>query len=236
LAQGLTVLGFSDHTPLPDDRWPGIRMPMDELADYVQSIRRSRPQFPGLKLLGGMECEYFKEYHNFFKEELLGKWGLDYLIAGVHFYFNSGRWKGVHGGVKTRYELKSYAGTVIKSMEAGLFTFISHPDLFANSYLEWDAEARAVSRDMLDAAASYGAVLEINSSGFRRGRVESKRGQRAVYPLAEFWELASEYRVKVVVNSDAHSPEHIATGIKECMAMVEKFNLSLADLSYLEVK
>jgi histidinol-phosphatase (PHP family) len=206
-------------------------MHSDELKDYVFSIRKARLQFPRLKILCGMECDYLKEYHNFYQEELLGKWELDYLIAGVHFFSNYGSWGSVNGGITNKHELKSYARAVISAMDSGLFSFISHPDMFANSYLEWDAEARAVSRDILAAASCCGVLLEINSYGLRKEKVISRGGERAMYPLLEFWKLAKEYKIKAIVNSDAHSPQELREGIEECTEFAIKLGLALADFS-----
>ena len=36
--QGLQVLGISDHTALPDDRWPNVRMAFSDLPDYTAAI------------------------------------------------------------------------------------------------------------------------------------------------------------------------------------------------------
>ncbi|MBN1799739.1 MAG: histidinol-phosphatase [Spirochaetales bacterium] len=234
LADGINVLGFTDHTPLPDNRWLSVRMHMDELEEYLSAITKAKPQYPGLTILSGLECDYFIEYHNFYKEELLGAWGLDYLIAGTHFFKVNGRFRGAHGGTMDRKELKAYTKACIKAIESGLFTFISHPDLFGMSCLEWDKEARAASQDILAAAAHNRVALEINSYGLRKKRVRSDQGERPVYPVQQFWELAADYDVKVVANSDAHTPEEVAGGIEYCQQLAADWGLTLADLSYLE--
>jgi histidinol-phosphatase (PHP family) len=234
LANGITVLGFTDHTPLPDNRWRSIRMHMDELDEYVTAMKAARTHYPGLTVLSGMECDYFKEYRDFYKQELLGKRGLDYLTAGVHFFKTNGVFKGAHGEVTGKPELRAYAGACIKAIESGLFTFLSHPDLFALSYVEWDREAQAVSKDILAAAEQNNVALEINSCGLRREPVRTEQGTRPAYPLFQFWELAADYQIEVVVNSDAHTPEDVAHGIEHCLQLAATLGLCLADLSYLE--
>jgi len=236
LTGGITVLGFTDHTPLPDNRWLSVRMHMDELEEYLAAITKAQKQYQGLTILSGLECDYFKEYHNFYKEELLDKWGLDYLIAGTHFFKTNGVFKGAHGEITGRRELKAYAAACIKAIESGLFTFITHPDIFGMSYLKWDKEAQAVSKDILTAAAHNGVALEINSYGLRKKRVHTEQGERPVYPILQFWELAADYKVEVVANSDAHTPAEVAGGIEHCLQLAADWGLSLADLSYLEQK
>ena len=77
--QGLVVLGMTDHTPLPDERWPGMRLAMSELPDYLGAIEAAQAQYPELRILKGWKW-WAEEYHTFYGEELLGRYELDYLI------------------------------------------------------------------------------------------------------------------------------------------------------------
>jgi histidinol-phosphatase (PHP family) len=77
-------------------------------------------------------------------------------------------------------------------MATGLFAFVAHPDLFANAYLAWDAEAEACSRAILAAAADLSVPLEINGYGMRKPEIETREGVRRKYPWRRFWELAGE--------------------------------------------
>jgi histidinol-phosphatase (PHP family) len=234
LEHGVTVLGITDHTPLPDNRWHSVRMRMDELDGYLDAIAAAGAEYPALTVLAGLECDYFKEYHNFYKEELLGRRGLDYLIAGTHFFRVNGVFKGAHGGVMGKPELGAYTAACVMAIESGLFTFISHPDIFGMFYVEWDEEARAAAGDILAAAAAHRVALEINSYGLRKPPLAAGEEQRPMYPLPAFWELAAEYDIRVVINSDAHTPADVAAGIAECGLLARKLGLRRADLSYLE--
>jgi histidinol-phosphatase (PHP family) len=56
--KGYETLGISDHTPLPE--FPvsqEIRMSISELGAYVQAMETAQKDFPGIKILKGMECE-----------------------------------------------------------------------------------------------------------------------------------------------------------------------------------
>jgi histidinol-phosphatase (PHP family) len=234
LEHDVAVLGFTDHTPLPDNRWRSVRMHMDELDGYLDAIEAARKEYPALTVLAGLECDYFKEYHNFYKEELLGRRGLDYLIAGTHFFKVGGDFKGAHGEIMGKRELVSYAVACIKAIESGLFTFISHPDIFGMFYVNWDTEARAAAGDILAAAAQNRTALEINSYGLRKPPMAAGKIQRPMYPLPEFWELAADYDIEVVINSDAHTPPDVAAGLNECGLLARNLGLQQADLSYLE--
>lgn len=230
----LVVLGISDHTALPDNRWSHIRMDISELPDYSQAIDKARIDFPDLCILKGAECEYAPEYASFFSDVLLGEYSFDYLIGAAHFFPLQGNWAGSYGNTDTIEGLQAYVKYFIESMETGLFTFMAHPDLFGNSYLNWDENAIAASRDLLTAAAQLNMPLEINGYGLRKPKIETPEGDRCMYPWLPFWELASEYDTTVIVNSDAHKPEDIIGKMDEAANIGSRFNLKFADLSHLE--
>ena len=234
IENGLHVLGISDHTALPDNRWPHIRMDIDELPDYCAAIETAQEKFSDLVILKGAECEYMPAYHSFFKDSLLGELEFDYLIGAAHFFPVDGEWVGSYGGVTSRKELQAYASYFIESMQTGLFAFMAHPDLFGNSYHRWDQDAIAISRDMFVAAAELGIPLEINGYGLRKPMIDTHDGQRRMYPWIPFWELACEYDVQFIVNSDAHSPDDIIGNMAEATAIGERLGLTPANLSFLE--
>lgn len=232
--QGLVVMGMTDHTPLPDDRWPGMRMSMSELPDYLRAIETAQTQFPELRILKGMECEWAQEYHTFYEEELLGRCELDYLILGTHFFPYNGSWRGSHSGIYNPKRLKAYTEHLIRSMESGLFAMVAHPDLFGLAYLEWDKNTEACTRDILSAAEELQIPLEINGYGFRKAPIDTPSGPRPAYPWLPFWELASEYNIMVVVNSDAHTPAEVGGSLKQGLQMAHELGLKIADLKHLE--
>lgn len=235
---GLKVLGISDHTALPDDRWPNIRMPIAELPSYVAAIDAaidaSSSSFSGLRILKGAECEYAPEYHSFFQDTLLGEYEFDYLIGAAHFFPFKGQWVGSYGGADSVEGLRAYADYFIQSMESGLFAFMAHPDLFGNCYHRWDNNTISASRDIFTAAESLKMPLEINGYGLRKPKITTEDGVRCMYPWLPFWELATEYNITAIANSDAHRPEDVTSNIAEATEIGQKLGLAFADLSHLE--
>ena len=217
----LHTLGITDHTPLPDDRWPTVRMSMKELDGYVQAVRDAKQKYPGLKILCGMECEWAEEYRHFYEEELIHRCGLDYLVGAVHYFPFNGGWQDVINGVKTKHELHAYTDWLIETMASRLFSFIAHPDLFANSYIEWDEDVASCAKSIFKASKAYNVPLEINVSGFRKRFVQSKDGMRPMYPWKPFWEVAFEFDVEVLVNSDAHRPEDIVAYVDRGVKLIQ---------------
>jgi len=227
VARGLTTLGFSDHTPLPDGRWKSVRMGMDELAGYCQAIEEARLLFPRLEILKGLECEYLPELEGLYRDEFLGTWSMEYLVGGAHWYPYEGSWTPIYGTAMDAAKLRAYVDYLIASLQSGLFAFIAHPDLFGVAYKEWDAEAAACSRALLEAARGLHIPLEINGYGMRKPTLETPSGTRLMYPWLPFWELAGECGVQAVLCSDAHEPENVAAGLTEGAEIARRCGLEV---------
>jgi histidinol-phosphatase (PHP family) len=234
VAQGFTVLGMSDHTALPDNRWLGVRMDFRELPDYCRAIDQAREEFPELTVLKGMECEFADSYTSFYRDTLLDELQFDYLIGAAHFFPLNGEWVGSYGGADTVAGLRAYADYFIESMESGLFAFMAHPDLFGNCYHTWDLNTVSAAEDIFTAAADLKMPLEINGYGLRKPLIDTPEGKRRMYPWLPFWELAADYDVTVIVNSDAHRPQDVGGNMSEAAAIGERYGLQFADLGYLQ--
>lgn len=218
--QGAKILGISDHTPLPDKRWPWVRMTMEELPLYEGQIEAAREAERELTILKGAECEWDTAYRSFYTEELLGRRNFDYLIGALHWFPHRGDWLSL-GETETPAHLVSYARHLIKTIESGIFAFIAHPDGFGAGYKKWDKEIAACTRDILEAAAEAKVPLEINGYGFR------KKGRP--YPVEGFWETAASWPISAICNSDAHNPRDVLASIDDARALGEQYGLEVLD-------
>jgi len=227
--QGAQALGISDHVALPDNRWPEVRMPFDQLDDYEAAIESARTQMPQMKIYKGMECEYDTVYHNYFQDELLGERAYDYLIGAAHYAPLNGKWLFAFEKLNTTAALLAYGKYLGMMMETGLFAFIAHPDVFGCSNDVWHSDLTACSRDILRAAEATQTPLEINGNGFRKTLKSTKEGSRHPYPWHPFWELAADYKIKVICTSDAHRPEHVLANIDDGLAFAKTYHLETID-------
>lgn len=224
--KGFTVLGFSDHTPFPDDRILPIRMAYGELSVYLAGIEEARQRYPQLKILAGMECEYFPELHEYYQDILLGESGLDYLIGSVHFYLYHGRPQGFWGDFRMdREALQSYTAAYTQMLESGLFLFGAHPDTFGASIDVWNEDCEDCARSICETAARLSIPLEINTSGWLKA--DQHPESPVPYPLPEFWQTAARYGVKVLVNSDAHAPAVLDAYLAEGYRLAESCGLEV---------
>jgi histidinol-phosphatase (PHP family) len=231
VAQGLEVLGMSEHCPFPDHRWEHTRMPFSMRGRYLEDCRSVRDAFaPSLKMPIGFECDYLPEYESYYRDEILGTLGCDYLICSVHdLAREKDKEFSLFSNKLDKQDLVAYTDLYLKALQSGLFLFGAHPDLFAYNYRSWDAEAEACSRAIIECASSCSVPLEINRNGMRKKLVRSEDGNlRYAYPLERFWAMATEYPLKVVCNSDAHDPAQVNDRDPECAAFAAKVGIQYA--------
>jgi len=227
---GLVELGISDHAPLPDNRWEFMRMNLLELNDYSKKISMAQVEYDEIKLYKGMECDYNSDYMSFYEDTLLGDYRFDYLIGSVHWFPHNGDLISINDGPRTGPELYSYINYLIQAISTGKFLFIAHPDIFYKRYRSWDENCEASCRDLLAAASNNDTPLEINGLGFRKPKINDGKTWRRPYPSNEFWALAAEFNISVVINSDAHRPKDIIANIGDGIELAEKYDLQQAEI------
>jgi histidinol-phosphatase (PHP family) len=220
IRHGIRKLGFSDHIPCPfaDDYVSGIRMTMEQAAEYVSCIRSLSEEYRDkITLYVGFEAEYIPA---FYKEQtaMARALGCDYLIMGQHFLRSEE--KGPYTGApSTDAEfLKAYVDMVIEGMQTGSFTYLAHPDLanYVGPQEIYDREMKRLCRAMKELSIP----LEINILGM---------GCKKHYPREHFWELVSEVGNQVILGLDAHSVANMedVDSYRKCMQMVDKYGLHL---------
>ncbi|MBO4926752.1 MAG: histidinol-phosphatase [Clostridiales bacterium] len=200
IAQGFTVLGFSDHVPQPYPKGfrSGIRMTMDEIEDYTGTLVKLRDEYKDqIKILIGYEVEYSARFFPTLLKELR-RFPLDYLIQGQHFAVNEIDGFYVGAPFSKAEDLKAYVDTTIEGMETGLFTYLAHPDL--PYFLGNDDIYLHQMRRIVEKAVELDIPLEVNMYGFSDHRN---------YPCHRFFNMAKELHPKFVLGCDAHQPKLI---------------------------
>lgn len=221
--KGFTDIGFADHCPLPDEWWPEIRMSVSQLPDYLHKIDEAREKFINIKIRKGLECDYFKRYESFFKEELPNQYHLDYLVGSVHGYNYQGETYVVYHSDMNASRMAAYAKHYVSAMESGAFSFMAHPDLYCIKVDQWDENAAACAKEIFQAAEELKVPLEINTSGYLKAK-----GGKVMTPREEFWALASDYQIRVLVNTDAHTPKQIDAFMEQGYELARRNQLSVS--------
>ncbi|MCR5289694.1 MAG: histidinol-phosphatase [Treponema sp.] len=200
IQKGFTKLGFSDHTPqpYPSDFVSRIRMTMDQLDEYVQTIKTLAKEYASdITIYTGLEVEYLPTYFNTLIHEIQQR-DIDYIIMGQHFIPDER--DGFYSGDKTAEEdkLKQYVDLVIEGLQTGKFTYLAHPDLI--NFIGPDTIYLKHMERLCNCMLTQSIPLEVNMLGF-----DAKRN----YPCNRFFKLASDMGCSFVIGCDAHTPNTI---------------------------
>ncbi len=214
--RGLGELGFADHNPMPEqfDDW---RMLISDLPRYIESVEEARAAFPQLNIKLGLECDYIPGYE-WWIEKLAGMHDWDYLIGSVH-YLPDG-WEVDHPKYISRHTegadaiWESYWKTYEQCIRSGLFDFVGHPDLPKKFGILPEGDLMRFYGRSIDALAETGVAFEINTAGLRNICNE-------LYPARPFVAAAQAAGIPLLINSDAHRPEHVAADFDKAVALAK---------------
>ena len=230
--EGLGLLGFSEHCPLPDREYQkGNRMDFEELPLYEADIRSEQLRNPDIRILIGAECDWLPDELGFYKDILLGERGYDYISCSVHDMTDSAGEEHYLGHFTSMDvpTLLRYVRIYTDALRTGIFTFGCPPDLFMAGYRRWDADVIAASKDIIQCAIDCNIPLEFNDLGLRKKPIVADDGTvRAPYPVLEFWELARDLGVTAITNSDAHKPADVAAHKRSTMLWAQEIGLKLS--------
>ena len=234
LDKGLTLLGFSEHSPRP--------LGFDYLHEYREQLTRHLPDYARevlalkaapregghgpCRVLFGMEMDWLDGQEDYTRAACTA-YDFDYLLGSVHFL---GRW-GFDDGVEpwksaSQEECESRYTAYFTAWEAmirsGLFNIAAHPALIKIFSVEqfhiWLAKAESTAhiRRCLTALRDAGMAMEISSAGLRKAC-------REIYPAPPIMALAAELGLPVSFASDAHGVDDVAHGFARLASYAKAF-------------
>ena len=205
---GLTTLGFSDHTPwiYPDGYISPIRMSVDQFDDYIHTIEKAKVKYDGqIKIYSGLEVEYHPDKLPWLCERAK-KYGLDYMILGNHSYphdeYGSPQCHDFFAA-HTVEDIQLYVDVLTQAVKSDLFSCIAHPEVFMRGYRQIDDAAIAAFEKIITLAKKHDVILEYNLNG----RPWDKLHDIHTYPHPLFWQMAGKANCKAIVGYDAHFPQ-----------------------------
>lgn len=223
---GFDVLGFSEHCPFPDDFYNSTRMAFSQRPQYENDVHRAKKE-SSIKVLLGYECDYFPKYRGYF-EDLREK--TDFLISGTHLIIRqSGKWSSPFSISFSKSDMFSYCASCIEAIKSNLFLFIAHPDVFLLNR-KWDEDAKAISRDIIEAALESNIPLEINGNGIIKA--EHDGASEWGYPNRNFWALASSYGIKAVCSLDAHRVRNLDLHYSDVYSFADQMGIKLLEPAF----
>ena len=225
---GYKLYGVSDHVFLPGISEPLTRGDYSVFGEYVEVFNKVKNKYQNqIEMYLGFECEYSDYFLDYYHSLLKDK-GIDYLICGQHCNYDNGVCFGY--GFDSReldIVLPLYKQDLIDAMKSGIFLYIAHPDIFFMGATEVTDKFKEMTKDIIDAAVKYDAVLELNIHGFFRHH--DREGKRYIdYPCEYFWKEVAKTNIKVVHGGDYHDPKEIED---------EKFKIKLDEfLKNIDIK
>jgi histidinol-phosphatase (PHP family) len=213
--KGLPEICITDHVPAPGGYDASNRMVAGEFPGYLDSVAEAARAFPGRVKLG-IEADYYPGCETYLPR-FLDSAPFDLVLGSVHFIGDWGfdnpanleRWR----GADPRHVWSDYFTLIRQMAETRLFDVISHFDLpkkFGHRLPESDM--RDLIGPTLDAIATSGMAVELNTGGLRKPVKE-------IYPSLVVLELIRKHGIPILFGSDSHAPSETGYGFAEAVTL-----------------
>jgi histidinol-phosphatase (PHP family) len=211
---GLPEVGLTDHL-VPYDPDDDYGIAHDRLAEYVAAVREaSTAAQDRIRVLTSVEVDYDpREWRHLVG--MLAEHRFDYIIGSVH---------GMDGRPIDYIEDKvlqdwpdddalytRYFGAVAEMAGSGVIDIVGHLDLPKKFGRRPGPGVREAAEAALDAIATAGVLVEINTSGLRYSI-------REPFPSADMLGGAHRRGIGITFGSDAHQPQEVADGFDQALA------------------
>ena len=219
---GISLITFTCHVPLDDDRLggSGIRMAEAELPRYTDMVAEAAELADGLgvRVLTGIEAEISPDRNLMERmDEILTRHPFDFVLGSLHHPFPVYReWLRDNGILEDREIIDAYFRHLAEGARSGRYDSLAHPDVIriygTVEHFE-PAEHEPVIREFLRAVVDEDLCLEVNTSGLTKGVYQ-------VHPDPLILDWASEAGVKLTLGSDAHRPEAVGQKFDEVLPLL----------------
>lgn len=176
IAKGYEYFAMTDHSSIV-----GVTKGMgkkDIMKQWKEIDKLNKKYGKKIKIFKGSEVDILKDGGLDFDDEVLK--GLDIVIIAAHLYQRLGE--------------KEQTKRLIEAIENPYSTMMAHPSgrlINKRPMMEYDVEK------VIEACASNGVALEINSSPLRLDLID------------KYVRIAKDKGVKIAINTDAHSPSQL---------------------------
>ena len=227
IRQGLKILGFSDHSPVPFENSFAIKN--NEVNNYITTIKSLKEKYKDqIDIYCSMEMDFIPGIVKDFKktkEEL----NLDYMIGSVHLVGNNiDRLWFIDGSKVETYDeglFNYYDGDIKKGVKAFFhqynemieteeFDIVGHFDKIkmhnrGRYFRENDKWYRDYLMETLTLIKEKSLIVEVNTRGIYKKRSDD------FYPSAWLFPIMREMNIPVVISSDSHKAEELTMCFKE---------------------
>ena len=197
---------------------------LSRFIPHYAELDRLREQNPDMKILGGMEVDFFDDtkWRKGF-EQGISVLKPDYIIGACHFIeydnmlLNSHDWKNATPD-EQNILLHLYWDKVAKAAQSGLFTWMAHLDLPKKANLGQTDNWTATERKAVDAIAKSDTAIEINTGYYHPYCYEP-------YPSNRILQMVRDNNIPVLVSDDAHASAQLGRHFDEAESLIKQFNL-----------
>lgn len=225
--QGLTTLGFSEHSPLPFDN--NFSVKSDDMPRYVAEIAQLKEEFKdSIDIYCALEADYLTGVSEPFAVTR-EKYHLDYLIGGVHlvtpvpcpevprpaspvssiWFIDGPKWEVYDEGLQRlfggdiRKAVRRFFEQSNEMIENEPFDIIAHFDKIKmhnreRYFHEDEPWYRKLALETLDLIRQKGLVMEVNTRGIYKKRYDG------FYPSPWLMEEACKMGIPAIISADAH--------------------------------
>ncbi|MBP5401811.1 MAG: histidinol-phosphatase [Treponema sp.] len=212
------ILGFSGHSMYPFASTWHISPKEHEL--YTDTVRQLAEKYKDkIKILLGFEADFISSMCNP-SFERFKKFNPDYLIGSVHYIVNEKGYvtvdesvEGVKGGIERLFNgngkkfVQEYFSLEREMIRNCDFTILGHPDLVRvrngklNFFDENDSWYKNELKELVKEIKKKDVIVEINTGALGRKLMDD------VYPSEYLLGLLCEARIRITINSDAHTTD-----------------------------
>jgi len=226
--RGLSMIGCTDHAPMPDDYDEKHRMNFEQFhAVYKPAVLELREKYKGvIDVKFGVEGDFFPGTEDWVRDFHAAN-DFDYVIGSVHYL---GEWgfdnpvfvhKYDEANIDEIYE--RYFDHIRRSAESGLFDIIGHCDLVKKFGHRPTRNMDEIVRETMKAVKASGIVVEINTSGLRKPVAE-------MYPSENILKIAGELGIPLTLGSDAHTPGDVGRDFDKARALIERYGRGMVSV------
>jgi histidinol-phosphatase (PHP family) len=182
-------------------------MPLDRLDDYIADVQANAAANPGVTVRLGIEADYFSQTWRQL-DGLLKAHPFDYVIGSVHYVgtfpvdFSPVVWEPL-GQADIDEIYRGYWIAIRELAECGIYDIVGHLDLPKKFGFVPACDLSHEIGAALDAIATAGVAVELNTSGWDKTCADG-------YPAQELVQAVHDRDIPVLVSADAHAPTEVA--------------------------
>lgn len=224
LAQGLSALGFSGHSPMPTPQdWT---VQVEDLPRYRQEALRLKSAYRDeIPLYYGLEFDLVSQ---------IPLDGYEYIIGSVHHIPVDGSWVSVDDAVEvTRHNVQdlfhgdsdaysaAYYRQLLRVADDPRLDIVGHFDQLTKfneiaPLVNTDTLAyHKAASEAMDALIAAGKIFEINTGAISRGY------RTTPYPALWLLQQLQRRGARITITADAHSADAVACGYRDALARAE---------------